>query len=216
MIVPPIEGIADGVDKADSDILISLATKVAGIGAILIEVGSWKGHSASIFGTVLRNLGGHLLCIDHWKGSPGVWHHEGEVDCLSTFRKNIKTLGLEEIVHPIVMESALAKTIIRDNIADLVFIDADHRYTSIKQDIGFWLPKVKEGGILCGHDCERRYTEFNPQEQQMLRDNCDTDYFAPLQCHAGVVRALYEHFGNDYEIGGSSKVWFKKLNQNQK
>lgn len=208
MVIP---NIADGINSNDSDALLSLASEVAGKDAIFIEVGSWKGHSASIFGTVIKNHGGQLFCVDHWKGSPGVWHHNMEADCLVTFRKNMKTLGLDELVHPIVMESALAATIIRDEIADLVFIDADHRYQSTKLDIGLWLPKVKKGGILCGHDCEKRYTDFTPAEQQMIQDYGDSDYFSPLQCHAGVVRAVYEHFGNDYEIGRDSKVWFKRL-----
>lgn len=35
---------------------------------------------------------------------------------------------------------------------DLVFIDADHSYDMVKQDIESWYPKVRDGGILCGHD----------------------------------------------------------------
>jgi hypothetical protein len=34
----------------------------------------------------------------------------------------------------------------------LVFIDADHTYESITSDIQSWLPKVKVGGIISGHD----------------------------------------------------------------
>lgn len=35
---------------------------------------------------------------------------------------------------------------------DLVFIDADHIYFEIKQDILLWKSLVKKEGILCGHD----------------------------------------------------------------
>jgi predicted O-methyltransferase YrrM len=52
---------------------------------------------------------------------------------------------------------------------DLVFIDALHDYESVKQDIALWWPKVRIGGMLCGHDfnhkwpgCERAVAEsFN-------------------------------------------------------
>ena len=36
--------------------------------------------------------------------------------------------------------------------ADLVFIDADHRYEAAAADIAAWAAHVRPGGILCGHD----------------------------------------------------------------
>ena len=35
---------------------------------------------------------------------------------------------------------------------DLVYIDANHTYDYVKMDLGFWMSKVKKGGMLCGHD----------------------------------------------------------------
>lgn len=35
---------------------------------------------------------------------------------------------------------------------DFVYIDAVHSYEAVKQDIAAWLPKVKIGGVLSGHD----------------------------------------------------------------
>jgi predicted O-methyltransferase YrrM len=39
-----------------------------------------------------------------------------------------------------------------DGSVDFVFIDADHVYDRVKEDILAWLPKVKPGGIIAGHD----------------------------------------------------------------
>ena len=35
---------------------------------------------------------------------------------------------------------------------DFVYIDAQHHYEAVKQDLMLWYPKVKKGGILSGHD----------------------------------------------------------------
>lgn len=41
---------------------------------------------------------------------------------------------------------------VEDASLDFVFIDADHRYPAVVKDIAAWVPKLKEGGMLCGHD----------------------------------------------------------------
>jgi hypothetical protein len=35
---------------------------------------------------------------------------------------------------------------------DLVFIDADHTFDAVFEDIQAWLPLIRDGGVLCGHD----------------------------------------------------------------
>jgi len=39
-----------------------------------------------------------------------------------------------------------------DGSLDLVFIDADHSEESVLRDLQAWLPKLRPGGILSGHD----------------------------------------------------------------
>lgn len=41
---------------------------------------------------------------------------------------------------------------IPDGYLDIVFVDADHSYKAVKADIIAWLPKIRLGGILMGHD----------------------------------------------------------------
>lgn len=50
------------------------------------------------------------------------------------------------------MSSAQAAAFISDGSLDLVFIDADHSYDGVAQDIALWTPKVRKGGIISGHD----------------------------------------------------------------
>lgn len=48
--------------------------------------------------------------------------------------------------------SAEAVKEFKDGSLDFVYIDAQHHYEAVKEDIALWLPKVKKGGILAGHD----------------------------------------------------------------
>lgn len=43
------------------------------------------------------------------------------------------------------------------NELDFVYIDGDHEYSTVIQDIHLYYPKVRDGGILAGHDynCEK-------------------------------------------------------------
>lgn len=48
--------------------------------------------------------------------------------------------------------SVEAAQTVRDGSLDLVFIDADHSYQGAKADLAAWVPKVKPGGWIGGHD----------------------------------------------------------------
>ena len=39
-----------------------------------------------------------------------------------------------------------------DEFFDFIYIDADHTYEGVKRDLEDWYPKMKKGGVFCGHD----------------------------------------------------------------
>jgi hypothetical protein len=41
---------------------------------------------------------------------------------------------------------------IADNTYDFVYHDGSHLYHDVKRDLNDWLPKLKDNGIICGHD----------------------------------------------------------------
>lgn len=41
---------------------------------------------------------------------------------------------------------------ISDGSLDLIYHDASHKYSDIKKDLNDWLPKLKDDGIMAGHD----------------------------------------------------------------
>lgn len=49
-------------------------------------------------------------------------------------------------------ESSVTAELFGDASCDFVFIDADHRYEAVVRDIAVWLPKVRPGGWIGGHD----------------------------------------------------------------
>lgn len=53
--------------------------------------------------------------------------------------------------------SILAANSFIDESQDVVFIDAIHTKKAVMQDIKAWLPKVRKGGYLCGHDYSIKY-----------------------------------------------------------
>lgn len=53
-------------------------------------------------------------------------------------------------------ESTEAAEDFADESLSFVYLDGDHSYLSVTADIIAWLPKVKKGGIFCGHDFYNR------------------------------------------------------------
>lgn len=68
---------------------------------------------------------------------------------------------------------------IEDGSLDLVFIDAAHDHANVFADIRDWLPKVKKGGLLTGHDFNHKFPgvqravadHFNLMEVQTFPDS---------------------------------------------
>jgi predicted O-methyltransferase YrrM len=188
--------------------LARLAQAVARRGMVVVEVGSWKGASTAVLAHVARTHGGRVFAVDHWRGSPGLPHHTQarELDVLSVFRRNLRSLGLDDVVYPMVMPSAVAAELFPPETADLVFIDADHRYQTVRDDLEHWQPKLRRGGILCGHDSETYYGRLSPGEQRLVDEHREQDTVGRL--HPGVLRALYDVFADAHTIVPGTTIWY--------
>ena len=155
-----------------------------------VEVGSWKGRSASFMAVEIINSGKKIKfdCVDTWEGS--VEHVEYEIikksELYDEFIKNISSVS--SVINPLRMSSLDAVNLYEDESLDFVFIDASHEYEDVKLDILKWLPKVKIGGVIAGHD----YQTFD-----------------------GVTKAVNELFNiNDIEI--SEYCWIHKKKSMEK
>lgn len=50
------------------------------------------------------------------------------------------------------MSSSEAANQIPDESLDFIFIDADHSFDAVVNDLTMWYPKIKSGGLVAGHD----------------------------------------------------------------
>lgn len=117
-------------------------------GGKFIEVGAWKGKSLVYLYDRIEDLGKRLdiIAVDTFKGDD----ETGRTNVLPDFVNNIG----ERKIHWHEMDSRAAAEMYLDGELDGVFIDAAHDYENCKADIAAWLPKVKEGGFIGGHDAD--------------------------------------------------------------
>jgi predicted O-methyltransferase YrrM len=121
-------------------------------GGHIVEVGAWKGASTSYLAVEAQHKKMRIDVVDTWVGSEE--HKEmneiTENSLFGTFIDNMRPLI--NLINPIRTDSVSASKMYSDESLDAIFIDADHGYESVKADILAWMPKVKTGGILAGHD----------------------------------------------------------------
>jgi predicted O-methyltransferase YrrM len=94
-----------------------------------------------------------MFAVDNWKFEHKTYKKFVEIEHIKDiYQINLKKNGVREYITDITMDSHLAAGQFEDKSLDFVFIDADHRYEYTKRDILAWLPKIKNGGIIAGHD----------------------------------------------------------------
>lgn len=128
-------------------------------GSLFVEVGSYFGCSFSYLVIECINSGKKIDCVAvdacPW---PGVEDN---------FYKNMKPLD-GHYMTKFGGDSFDRAREFDDNSIDFCFIDANHTYPFASRDIAAYLPKMKKGGIIAGHD-------YN-------------------LCHPGVMQAVNEAF----------------------
>lgn len=152
-------------------------------GGQILEVGTWLG--SSLWGAVMatHQRGVTVWAVDSWEGSTDFPGGASEQAARwRAFLQNMADSGLERFTRIVKLRSAEAAALFDDASLDLVFIDGDHSEAAVRADISAWLPKVKSGGVLCGHD----YGDHFP----------------------GLTRAVDELFGTRAAVSpGSYRVW---------
>lgn len=116
------------------------------------EIGTEKGVFAK---TLLDNIPGlKLYCVDKFTVYPGYRDHQDQEELSYCFiEAHSRLFGCNvEFIREFSMD---ALSHFEDNSLDFVYIDANHEWPYITQDIYYWSKKVKPGGIVAGHDYYR-------------------------------------------------------------
>lgn len=69
------------------------------------------------------------------------------------------------------MTSVEACKKIKDESLDWIFIDANYEYPYIKENLELWTPKVKEGGIVSGHDYGGKWRDIKKAVDEFVQKN---------------------------------------------
>ena len=120
--------------------------------AKMIEIGSYMGESTLIFAS--SGIFSKIYAIDPFN------FEESFNKSLDASNRDWKFVRQEfknntrffNNVEPIQDVSENVSSNFEDGSIDFIYIDGDHSLDAVKRDILLYLPKLKEGGIIAGHD----------------------------------------------------------------
>jgi len=144
-----------------------------------LEIGSYAGESSEIF--VKSNKFKCLYCVDFWKQD---FYPNGRETGEKEFDLMAKKYAQ---IHKVKMDNKNIVEVFYQLKPDFIYIDADHTYESVKQNIQDALTLLNGKGIIAGHDY------------------IDT----PQNPFGGVIKAVNEFFKPDYIFADTS--WIKLL-----
>lgn len=143
-IIPGTPNVIAGVDRPN----MALWFKEWGLNTG-VEVGTMRGNFAAVLCEANPDL--KLTCVDPWVAYDGYKDY-------STQRSINKGYEAAKVVMDkykcnMVREFSVdgAKKF-PDGYFDFVYIDANHELPWVIQDLYAWIPKVRKGGIISGHD----------------------------------------------------------------
>lgn len=121
----------------------------------ILEIGTWYGRSAYVLASAINIVtviteDCKLFCLDNWS--------KDNVDAKfmrENFDEKVRKSFPELIT--ILMEGSTNDYVdnFRENYFDFIFIDGDHSYEAVINDLIKWYPKLRNGGHIIGHDFRR-------------------------------------------------------------
>lgn len=124
---------------------------------VVVELGTWLGASAIGMCRSVRRWGGTVTCVDTWCGTMAAETNATYTPLmLLSCARNIVDAGLGASIRlcPATTRDAGRAWVTRN--IDCLYIDADHSYDAVAEDLATWAPLVKPGGLIMGDDYGHR------------------------------------------------------------
>ncbi len=118
-------------------------------GFSMAEVGCYAGESTVAFAMIA----GNVYAIDPWKNGYDDDDLSSSIFPMELVEASFahRIQGFHNI-YPVVATSERAALETQDGSLDVVYLDAIHKLGPMRDDINRWLPKIKKGGYIAGHD----------------------------------------------------------------
>lgn len=145
------------------------------------EIGCFKGKSTVFLGETIKSAGKNIkvVAVDLWpnaqeieqyaefgagQSTEGTIIREKQESLMQEFVDNLNKADLRDIVFPIRSFSDKAASIFPDEYFSFIFVDAGHEYDHVIKDLNAWFPKLKQNGVIAGHDFD------TPSVNKAVRD----------------------------------------------
>ncbi len=184
----------------------------------IMEIGTWFGASALSWAQGLKEYldsRGSLTCIDAWEPFFDLDVHKNQKHVLEmekllesdlvykVFLHNINTLPETINTQHFRGKSENILKFLKSDSFSVVFIDADHTYNYVKDDILNSMRLVQNYGIICGDDLNLQISDV---DKNYAIENMNKDFINDPKTnknyHPGVTVAVNEIFGEVSSWGG--------------
>ena len=169
---------------------------------ICVEVGTWEGGFTNAL--LSKPEVTKVYCVDPYKHFQNNEHPDGmnlltqdEFDTKYITTKTRLESTYDNKVEFIRLPSVDAAQQFKDESLDFVYIDGNHDYKYVLQDLRAWYPKIKRGGVLAGDDIYS--TDLNEHD---VDGNVTRVWGHDCWGKYGVYKAIVD-FGKPFKIEGT-------------
>lgn len=175
-----------------------------------VEIGTFNGSYAK---TILETWGGTLYMIDPWREDLEGYSASDKNNFDVSYQNTINNIkGYEDRAFMLRGMSNQMVNLFDNESLDFIYIDGNHEYDYVKEDLKLWFPKVKKGGLVAGHD----YLLFNNNRFGWYEDKIfsedgvnkhiwDNNHYCGL---FGVNPAVDEFCNENKYVLNHTKEWF--------